>query len=390
MKTIALLSISISSLLVIACTAEVTSNPGGGGASSTSSGATPATILAPELGTGDKTAASVTLTQIASADEGLKYPTGLAFNPVREGELWITNDDDNSMVIIHDAPSDARAAERRHEGAMDHFMDKPMGIAFGANETTFGATGTFATCGESRNEMGTGDGKGNNFMGPVLWTSDLAIFTKKDPKGLGSHIDMLHSSPLCMGITHERENIYWAFGGFDSAIHRYDFHSDHNVGNDDHSDGEIRWYGKGQFARVEKVPSHLAFRGSDKGLFVADTGNARVAKLDTTSGKEAASGRNPDQVAINKIMNDAVITDFISADSGLVKSPSGIAIKGEYIYVSDHEDGRISAFNTKGERVNYLDTGIAGSLGGITFGPDNKLYFIDMTGNRVLRIDAKK
>lgn len=390
MKTLALLSFSIPAILVAACSADVTTNPGGTSSSSSSSGGTKTPVLAPELGTGDKSANSVTLTQIASADEALKYPTALAFNPVRNGELWITNDEDNSMVIVHDATTDNRQAERRTEPAMAHFMDKPMGISFGANETTFGSVGTFATCGESRNEMGTGDGTGNNFMGPVLWTSDLAIFTKKDPKGLGSHIDMLHSSPLCMGITHESANVYWAFGGFDSTIHRYDFHKDHDVGNDDHSDGEIRWYGKGQFKRVEKVPSHLAFRDSDKMLFIADTGNSRIALLDTTSGKESNNGRNPDQLVVNKVMADAIITDFITAESGLVKQPSGLILKGEYLYVADHETGRISAFNSKGERVNYLDTGLEGTLGGITFGPDNKLYFIDMNGNRVLRIDEKK
>ncbi|MFO0665916.1 MAG: hypothetical protein U0174_18335 [Polyangiaceae bacterium] len=388
MKTFALFALTVPALLVFACTAEVTTT---GGGSNADGGATaPVQTLAPELGTGDKTPGSVTLTQIAGPDEALKYPTSLAFNPERPSELWITNREDNSMVLVFDAPTESRRAERRHEGAMAHFMDKPMGISFGAPETTFGSVGTFATCGESRNEMGTGDGKGNNFMGPVLWTSDLAIFTKKDPKGLGSHIDMLHSSPLCMGIVHEASNVYWAFGGFDSTIHRYDFRQDHDVGNDDHSDGEIRWYGKGLFARVENVPSHLAFRASDKMLFIADTGHARIALLDTKTGKEASSGRNPDNLVVNKVMADAVITDFIAADSGLVKQPSGLLLKGDYLYVADYENGRISAFNAKGERVNYLDTGLAGTLGGMTFGPDNKLYFIDMNGNRVLRIDPKK
>ena len=34
------------------------------------------------------------------------------------------------------------------------------------------------------------------------------------------------------------------------------------------------------------------------------------------------------------------------------------------------------------------ETGLpAGSLGGLVFGPDDKVYFVDMKGNRVLRID---
>jgi len=400
MKNTALLGLSLLSLLAAtACATEATSSssstgsptaPGGAASSSSSSGgAGAAEVLAPALGTGDKTPESVTLTEIANASDRLRRPTSIAFNPWREGELWVTNEEDNSLVIVFDAPTDERTSERRRETAMDHFLHKPMGIAFGAEETTFGSKGTFATCGESRNEMGGGDGAGNNFMGPALWTSDLSVLAKKNPIGLGSHIDMLHSSPLCMGITHEQGNIYWAFGGFDSTVHRYDFKDDHDVGMDDHSDGEIRWYGKGQFKRVENVPSHLAFRASDKKLFVADTGNARIALLDTTSGKEAENGRNPDRLQVNIVMDDAEITDFISADSGLVKQPSGLLLKGDLLYVADYEDGRISAFNAQGDLVNHLDTGLAQAIGGLAFGPDDKLYFVDMKGNRVLRIDPK-
>ena len=53
---------------------------------------------------------------------------------------------------------------------------------------------------------------GNNFMGPSLWrTSSFAsmhqyyvdgvgYFNGTDGPKYGSHIDMLHQSPLCMGI----------------------------------------------------------------------------------------------------------------------------------------------------------------------------------------------
>jgi DNA-binding beta-propeller fold protein YncE len=380
MKTAAVLGVALLSLLAAtaACTTEATSSSSSGTPGPadvpSSGGPAPIEVQAPALGTGDKTAESVTLTEIATASDRLRRPTALAFNPWRSGELWITNEEDNSMIIVFDAPTEARTSERRREAAMDHFLHKPMGIAFGAEETTFGSKGTFATCGESRNEMGGGDGAGNNFMGPALWTSDLSVFAKKNPIGLGSHIDMLHSSPLCMGITHEQGNVYWAFGGFDSTVHRYDFKDDHDVGMDDHSDGEIRWYGKGKFKRLENVPSHLAYRAADKKLFVADTGNSRIALLDTRSGKEAVNGRNPDRLAVNIVM---------------VTHPSGMLLKDDLLYVADYENGRISAFNAAGEVVNYLDTGLAQSIGGLAMGPDDKLYFVDMKESRVLRIDAK-
>lgn len=369
-----------SLLLALGCASDPAATPA----------PTPKPRLAPELGVGDKTAASVTLTTIIGPEARLKRPTDLDFNPRVSGELWVVNATDNSMVIVHDATSDGRTSERRNEPAMDHFMDRPTSIAFGAEPTTFGSIGTFGTCGESRNEHGSMEGNANDFMGPVLWTSDLAIFTKKDPIGLGSHIDMLHSSPLCMGITHEADNVYWVFGGQSGAIQRYDFAKDHGVGMDNHSDGSIRWYGAGQFKRVEGVPSHLAFRPQDGMVYVADTGNGRIVKLDTKSGTRTKNAPKKEELVASDFMDGASIEEVVSQSQGLVTRPSGLEIHGDYLYVSDNANGRITAFDFKGEAVNWLDTGLPdGALGGMVFGPDGKLYIVDMLGNQVLRIDPK-
>jgi len=72
----------------------------------------------------------------------------------------------------------------------------------------------------------------------------------------------------------------------------------------------------------------------------------------------------------------------------LLERPSGLALWNGHLYVADNANGRISAFTLDGERANYLDTGLdAGALSGLAFGPDGKLYFVDMQTNRVLRID---
>ena len=43
---------------------------------------------------------------------------------------------------------------------------------------------------------------------------------------------------------------------------------------------------------------------------------------------------------------------------------------------------------TSGRIVRHLDTGLAaGSLAGLTLGPDGRLYFVDMLGARILRVD---
>src|SRR5947199_7075163 len=107
-------------------------------------------------------------------------------------------------------------------------------------------------------------------MGPTLWSSDLDIFAELNPHGLGSHLDMLHNSPNCMGIAWQESNIYWAFSGKDNAIFKYDFKTDDGIGNDDHSDGESYRYVKGQVRRVAGVPSHLVYRKEDRMLYIAD------------------------------------------------------------------------------------------------------------------------
>ena len=129
------------------------------------------------------------------------------------------------------------------------------------------------------------------------WTSDPEIFGYSNPDAveylsdlfgmpvdLGSHIDMLHESPLCMGIAWEEENVYWVFDGMNNSIDRVDFAADHDVGFDDHSDGIITQYIKGEVQRTEDIPSHLEFDPDTGFLYIADTGNNAIKVLDTTSG----------------------------------------------------------------------------------------------------------
>lgn len=343
--------------------------------------------LAPELGPPSATAADVTLTVIADRSNGLRTPRDLAFNPLRPDELWVVNRGDDSVVIVTDASTEGRTTERRKDGYALHFMEESAALAFGGDETTFGKPGTFATCGESRN---TYDDRGepNDFMGPALWSSALDVFAQSNPNGLGSHLDMLHNTPLCMGIAHETANVYWAFGGLTGALYRYDFKEDNGIGNDDHGDGEVREFVKGELAMQPDVPSHLQYRAADAMVYVADSGNARVAKLDATSGtKGRALTRMEDMGPANE-WTGATLVDVVSKESGLVTVPSGLELNKDRLFVSDNSNGRISAFDLNGGLLNYVETGLPeGALAGMAFGPDGKLYFVDMLGNRVLRLD---
>lgn len=393
------------SLLFLPCLAVAACGPGyAEHLDLSSSGTGPNDVVvyarAPQLGKGGHTLESVTLTEIAGPAAGLRTPRDLAFNPLRPDELWVVNLDDDSVTIVFDASKPTRTTERRKDAFALHFMERPSSIAFGAEQTTIGKPGTFGTCQESRN---TYDDRAppNDFMGPALWSSDLTVYAQSDPHGLGAHLDMLHESPNCMGIAHERDNVYWVFGGKAQtgvgaarqlpipAIVRYDFGVDHGIGTDDHSNGEVAQYAELQVKDVPGVPSHLVFDPSTKLLYIADTGNARIAKLDTTSGTRGAALQAQEPLVGYYRMDGATVTDVVPQSSQLLTRPSGLELFDGFLFVSDNGTGRISAFTPQGEQVNWLDTGLAGALSGIAFGPDGRLYLVDMLGNRVLRVDPK-
>lgn len=264
-----------------------------------------------------------------------------------------------------------------------HFMRRPTSIAFGPN-------GTFATCHEAR--TGNPEDAPTDYIGPTLWTSDPAIFGKTQPPPAdgsfvpnGSHLDMLHQTPFCMGIAHETENVYWTFNGQVGAIDRYDFKEPHPPGGDDHSDGEVLRYVQGSVARVENVPSHMVFDAGQ--LYIADTGNARIARLDTQSGQVGSAFIPYDPLTVHHFVDGAVIVDVVPP--GTLQQPSGIALHDGVLYVTDHATSAIHAFDLEGALIRSLDTGLPpGTLAGITIGPDGRAYFVDQLTASVLRIDV--
>jgi hypothetical protein len=357
-----------------------------------------------QLAPGGQAPGSLRLTVVA-AHPYLQQPRDLAFNPRVPDELWVVNGASDSVAIIHHAAGGSPWIEARRDGQAAHFMHRPSAIAFGGDTTSIGQPGTFATAQESTNDAIplTGD----DFMGPTLFSSDLRLFGRQQPFGqLGSHLDMLHESPLAMGIAWERANVYWVVGGRHGDITRYDFGIDHGVGNDDHTDGIIHHYVPGQLRRIPGVPSHLAYHAPSGRLFIADTGNGRVVSLDSRAGTLGGAGPSVEPGVASRAVTGAELAGFVcqagapggqgptgaatlSTFGAPLQQPSGLEIDGDVVFVADHATGIIYAFDLQGRQINALDTGLGpGALMGMAIGPDGRLYLVDAVRNRVVRIDT--
>jgi hypothetical protein len=349
---------------------------------------------------GDGTLASVELVTVFRPDVPLSA-TGLDFNPARRGELWIVlrqlehaapcnrplpslaaaaacDAYQGSVAIVSGADGNHPTAVTKMDSNAWHFMRLPPAIAFGKNDT-------FATCGEAR--TANWDDDPGDFMGPTLWSSDPKIFAIRVPGQNGSHIDMLHASPFGMGIAHERDNVYWVFNGQAGALDRYDFHAPHAPGGEDHLDGEAWRWALGEVSRVPGLPSHLAYDARDASLYVADTGHGRVVRVDTKSGHNTGALPTDDsQMPVIEQVDGATIEETVP--SGLLERPSGIALVGDALLVTDDATSRIHLFDLAGHERQHLDTGLPpGSLAGIAVGPDGKAYFVDLKTGSVTRID---
>jgi hypothetical protein len=305
----------------------------------------------------------------------------------------------NSKVAILDALDTAEpSVEIKEDGNSWHFMRVVTALAFGDDNT-------FATVGEAR--TGNFYDSAVDYMGPTWWSADPAIFAQ-DFERNGSHLDMLHATPFGMGIAHDPHEdasgrtrpVYWAFNGQLGSIDRYDFKLPHEPGGEDHSDGTYDRYVTGAVKMVSNVPSHMEFAdvsllggtagaGPEWWLYVADSGNQRVVRLDPNSGGTPVSiETQDDQIAEPREVPDARLE--VVVEPGQLQLPSGLAVAGELLFVGDAATSTIHVFDLDGEPLGQLATGLpVGSLAGLAIGPDKRLYFADWNEGRVFRVQPK-
>ena len=317
------------------------------------------------------------LTTVATVANGLGKPTALAFNPDAPEQLWTVNYAINGTVMLTNAGTGAQTVDKRVDSFAQHFMNRVTSIAFG--DRTFHGGQTFATCQDS-------DNGGNDFMGPTLWPADLEIYARVNQDGplLGSHIDMLHQSPLCMGIAHDEGNVFWVTDGRSGHVVRYDFTTDHGPGHDDHSNGIVRRYPDASFRRVAGVPGHVVLDKATGWLYVADTGAGRVYRMDTRSGARSRrlTPRNEPLAEFSE-WRGATVEELASG----LSRPSGLALAGNTLFVSLNGTGEILAIDIAGRaEVQRIATAAQG-ISGLALDAEGKLWYTDTAAAKVVRID---
>jgi sugar lactone lactonase YvrE len=333
------------------------------------------------LGGGTHDISELVMEVMADDGDGLNVPRDLEFHPDRRDELWIVNRDDNSTTILLDAGTDDQdSLYRGNTGGSSHFLAQPSALAFAED-------GTWASIHETDDLTQGPGGTPEDFMGPTLWTDDLDIYDG----GHSGHLDMLHNSPNGMGIAWEEDRTFWVFDGYHDSLTRYYFNDDHGPGGADHSDGEIERHVEGEMRWREDVPSHLVYDHDEDYVYVADTGNNRIAVHDARSGNEG-SNISPNYDGISRQVEYTGGDCWTLVDGEATESmgrPSGMALWNDMIFTTDNRSGRIFAFDKDGNLLDYVDTGMdEGALMGIEFDDDGNLWMVDAVNDEVVRIST--
>ncbi|MCB9663606.1 MAG: hypothetical protein H6732_05820 [Alphaproteobacteria bacterium] len=329
---------------------------------------------------------------VARKADGLARPQDLAFDPWEDDLLWVVNRRDRTVTFVEEASSDAPRTSTVEDPYAVHFMERVSSIAFGAPRT-------FGTCQDGRNTYG-GAVPGDGFMGPALWSADRDIFATSNPEAveyltnlhgmptdLGSHLDMLHESPFCVGIAWEADNVYWVFDGSDGAVVRYDFQTDHGVGYDDHSDGIIARYAPGSLSRVSGTVGHVVFDQVTRRVLVADSGNGRIAVLDADAGARGAALGSKEPGVDHHLMADVQVDTLVDGQAVGLERPAGLWLVDDHLVATDAATGHVFVFDAEGGLVAELDTGLGpDALAGVTGRSLEDLWLVDVAGNRVLRL----
>ena len=335
-----------------------------------------------------------TITLRGDSLDGLYKPRDLDIpnDPARSNELWIINENSaffdlnngGSTVTFYDYGSDIQWSEYRKDSFSSHFMHTASAIAFGGNG---GFANTLETQDANNNQNGY-------FSGCTLWDSDTSIYARVNQDGplLGSHWDMIHQSPFSIGIAGSVDNIYWLFDGYHNTIARYDFnepHPDHEHGGEDHSDGVVFRYDEVQLQRIPELSSHIEIDEETGWLYICDTGNQRVIRLNTISGEigESITPYGESLAGYFSMINaefEVIINDSLT-------QPTGLDIYNGRLLVSDYSNGEIIIYNIESNPINRMgkiETGFENNIMGIKVDPDGSIWFVCKNSHELYQLNT--
>lgn len=320
---------------------------------------------------------------IANGANKIAIPQDLDFNPTKENELWVVNkgtEATGSSTVTFINPGEANQQYFYvKDGNAWHFMSLTSALAFSNN-------GNWAT---SPNVLDANHG-GGRYTGPALWSSDLNIYGKVGNPSTqafnGSHLDMVHQSPYCMGIAAEKDNVFWVFDGYYNNIIRYDFAADHGPGKSYHDDAILNRYNEVKVKRDPAVPSHLVLDKDKKWLYIVDGGNLRILRMDITTGNYAGS-LPPVGEVIASYSRMANVTWEVFFDQNLQK-PCGIDIVDNRLFISDYNTGEIICIdvNTRQELAR-ISTGTPGIMGIKVL--NGRLWYVNSSQNTLNVINPR-
>lgn len=325
-------------------------------------------------------------TTIGNSTQQVNLPKDLDFKP-NTNELWVGNygtTSGGSVVIFYNAGETNQTFQYRKDSHSSHFMRFTSAIAMGDN-------GEWANTSEIQNTSSPT----STFMGPSLWTSDTNIFAKVFQNAwvnglpLGSHLDMLHQSPFAMGIAHDSAKQYWVFDGHNGNLCKYDYVIDHSPGYDNHSAGKIWRYTDITLTRTPGIPGHMVLDKNTGWLYIVDTGTNRLIRVNTNTGTVVGPLTVPstanEPLAGYWAVNGAVVEVVATYTS----QHCGVDHFNDRLVVTDYSNGNIHIYNTSTPSPTLLGTITTGQPGimGVKIGPDGKIWYVNNTLNRVVRID---